>query len=109
MKAFKNVLLTGGYQLLTMIIPLITSPYISRVLGAKGIGTYTFTGSIVSYFVMFAVLGTATYGNREIAYHQKDKHKRSQVFWGINFLSWITALVAILFYFVFIHFYGRFQ
>lgn len=86
-----------------IILPLITAPYISRVLGAEGFGIYAFTGANVQYFVLFAILGTTTYGNREIAYHQSDKAKRSEIFWGITILSWITSAVSIFFFLIFIY------
>ena len=56
--------------ILTLITPLITAPYLSRVLKVEGIGIYSYTASIVTYFVMFAALGTINYGNREISYLQ---------------------------------------
>ena len=63
MKLIKNFILNSSYQLLLIILPLITAPYISRVIGAHGVGIYAFTGANVQYFILFAVLGTATYGN----------------------------------------------
>lgn len=81
-----------------LITPLITTPYTSRVLGADGIGEYSFTASIVSYFTMFAVLGTNTYAQREIAYNQTDKKKRSNIFWEMVLFRSITSIIAIAFY-----------
>ena len=60
----KNFIYNIVYQILIMIIPLITMPYVSRVLGSTGIGTYSYTYSIVYYFMMFAMLGFNNYGNR---------------------------------------------
>lgn len=102
MKVFKNYIYNSAYQLLLVLLPLVTAPYISRVLQPKGVGLNTVTYSIVQYFVLFATLGTATYGVREIALHQKDKRKRSQSFWGINFLSWITSLFSIVAFLIFV-------
>lgn len=102
MRLVKNFFLNSSYQLLLIILPLITAPYISRILGSEGVGIYAFTGANVQYFVLVAVLGTATYGNREIAYHQNDKKKRSEIFWGITFLSWITAAISLFLFFLFL-------
>mgnify|MGYP003231252685 CR=1 FL=1 len=44
-----NYILNTTYQILILIVPLITTPYISRVLGAEGIGVYSYTYSVVSY------------------------------------------------------------
>lgn len=109
MKIYKNFLLSGSYQLLIIILPIITAPYISRTLGVEGVGIYTFTGSVVQYFVMFATLGTATYGNREIAYNQKNKKSRSKIFWGINFLSWITATISLIAFGIFTLLNNKYQ
>ena len=53
-----NYIYNVSYQILTLITPLITAPYLSRVLKADGIGAYSYTYSLVSYFIMFAALGT---------------------------------------------------
>lgn len=100
----KNYIYNASYQVLTLLTPLITTPYLSRVLGADGIGVYSFTASIVAYFTMFAALGTLTYGNREISYLQEDRKARSQVFWEIELLSIITTSISLVAYILFILF-----
>lgn len=62
-----NVAYNMFYQILAIIVPLITSPYLSRVLGVEKIGIDSYTGSVVFYFVIFATLGINNYGNRTIA------------------------------------------
>lgn len=94
----KNYLYNLTYQILTLILPLITTPYVSRVLGAEGIGIYSYTYSIVSYFILFGQLGIALYGKREIAYVQENKEKRKQVFWELVIFRAITLVVAIAIY-----------
>lgn len=103
----KNYIYNASYQVLALITPLITTPYLSRVLEADGIGVYSFTTSIVSYFTMFGVLGTLSYGNREIAYLQEDRKTRSKVFWEVEFLSVITAVIALVAYLFFILFFAK--
>ena len=49
-KVVKNYFYNLSYQILILIIPLITTPYISRVLGAKGIGIFSYTSSILYTF-----------------------------------------------------------
>lgn len=100
----RNYLYNMSYQLLAIIIPIITTPYISRVLGSENIGIYSYTISIVMYFITFGTLGIALYGKREIAYLQKDENKRSKVFWEILIFRCITLIIStILFYFIFIN------
>lgn len=91
-------------QILTLLTPLITTPYISRVIGAEGIGIYSYASSIVTYFALFAALGTATYGQREISYCQDDKKRRSEVFWNNELLCIITTCISLCFYGVFCFF-----
>ena len=61
MKVLRNYLYNAGYQVLAIIVPLITSPYISRVLHASGVGDNAYTNSIIQYFVMFAALAAAVF------------------------------------------------
>ena len=89
----KNYIYNLLYQLLTIFLPLITTPYLSRVLGAKQIGIYGYTTSIVSYFILFGSLGASMYGQREIAYYQDDKKKRSKAFYEIVILRGFTLNV----------------
>jgi O-antigen/teichoic acid export membrane protein len=89
------------YNLLALLLPLITTPYLSRVLGAKQIGIYGYTLSIVTYFILFGSLGVAMYGQREIAYVQDNINARSKKFWEIILLRLITMTISmILFYFL---------
>ena len=63
----KNYFFNLMFQVLNIVAPLITMPYVSRVLGAAGVGEYSYTYSIVSYFLIVASLGTSLYGCREIS------------------------------------------
>ena len=100
----KNYLYNLAYQILVLILPLITTPYISRVLGAENIGIYSYTLSISAYFILFGSLGISLYGQREIAYNQGKKNKCSIIFWEIIILRTITMLISlILYYFIFVN------
>lgn len=96
----RNYLYNVSYQVLVLIAPLITTPYVARILGADGIGIYSYTNSIVSYFLIFAILGTANYGQREISYHQNDIKKRSKAFWEIEIISICTTCLSCLAYII---------
>ena len=98
----KNYIYNLMYQILVMIIPLITTPYLSRVLGAENIGIYGYTLSITTYFILFGSLGVSMYGQREIAYLQDNKKDRSKTFFEILLMKSITlGLSLILFYLCF--------
>lgn len=99
----KNYIYNLIYQILVLILPLITTPYISRVLGAENIGIYSYTLSISAYFILFGSLGIALYGQREIAYNQENKKKYSIIFWEIILLRTITMIISLLvYYFIFV-------
>ncbi len=97
-KVIKNYVYNVLYQLLILIIPLITTPYISRTLGAESIGAHSYTNSIVQYFVLFAGLGMSMYGQREIAYHQTDKKANSKTFFEVTEIKTLTVIVVALVY-----------
>ena len=103
-KLAKNFIYNIIYQVLILILPLISAPYISRILGAEGIGTYSYTYSIVSYFVMFAMLGINNYGNRLIAQTRDDKEKLSINFWSLYILEFIITAIVLIAYIIFITF-----
>ena len=52
----KNYIYRTMYEILVLITPFVTAPYISRVLGADGVGVYSYTYSIMTYFTLFAAL-----------------------------------------------------
>jgi len=83
---------------LLIVAPLITTPYLSRVLGADGIGEVSFAESISSYFVLFATLGITTYGQREISYVQENPEERTRRFWNTKALEVITSIIMLAIY-----------
>ena len=94
----KNFLYNSLYQILVMFIPLITTPYISRVLGAQGVGTYSYAYSIANYFVLFIMLGLNNYGNRTIARVRDNEKKLSKTFWSIYALQLFLGIIINIIY-----------
>ena len=86
------------YQISTIIVPLITLPYVSRIFHASGIGIYSYTLSIVTYFSMFSVLGIAVYGQLEIAKFRDNIEKRSKIFLEIIYTRIILGFIIMLLY-----------
>lgn len=98
----KNYIYNLMYQILILILPLVTTPYVSRILGAENLGIYSYTVSITTFFILFGALGIGLYGQRQIAYQQEDKNKYSITFWEIAFLKCITLGISlVIFYFTF--------
>ncbi len=79
----RNYLYNVICELVTTLIPLLTMPYVTRVLGVGGMGSYQYVQTIASYFVLFANCGVKAYGNRCIAAAKDDPDKRNRVFSGI--------------------------
>lgn len=101
----KNFLYNLIYQILLIILPLITTPYISRVLGADGVGAYTYTYTIANYFVLAAMLGVKNYGNRSIAIVRDNPFELRKVFWEIYSLQFWCSAVSLAVYVIFVLFF----
>lgn len=105
MSVKKNYLYNLTYQILIMILPLITVPYVSRVLLPRGVGTYAYTSSIVSYFALVGMLGIGIYGNKVIAMTRNNKKKMSEQFLSIYFLQLMLTLISITGYLLLVIFF----
>ena len=70
---WKNYLYNFLYKIITLILPLITAPYLARVIGAEGVGIYAYQIAIANYFIMFAKLGILNYGVRNVAAIKSDQ------------------------------------
>lgn len=92
----KNYIYNFISHILTLIIPLITTPYLARIFREAGNGQITFANNIISYFTMLASLGFLTYGQREIAKYQDDAYMRSKTFWEIMIVRGILSVVSFL-------------
>lgn len=96
MNAVLNIIKTVS----VIIFPLITFPYISRVLDVDSIGKYNFSASIISYFTLIAGLGVNNYAIREGAQYRNDRNKISRFVsevYSINIVSSIVAYMLLFF------------
>jgi len=98
-----NFIYSTIYQLLLIITPLITSPYVSRTLGSEGLGIFSYTYSVANCFALVGMLGVTNYGNRTIAAVQRDKAKRSNVFWNIFTLQALITVFVIFVYIIYVY------
>lgn len=98
----KNFIYNLMYQLLVLIVPIVVSPYLSRVIGASGIGIYSYTYSIVYYFMILTLLGINNYGNRTIAKVRNDSKKLSKTFWSIYVFQLTLGLFMVFLYLIYI-------
>lgn len=104
----KNYIYNFISQILSLIIPLITTPYLARIFHETGSGQIAFANNIISYFTMFANLGFLIYGQKAIARCQDDTYERSKTFWEIILLRSMFAIVSfvILLITMFLGLYG---
>lgn len=97
----KNFLYNVAYQILILLLPLITAPYISRTLGATAAGIYSYTNSVAYYFLMAAMLGISNHGNRSVAAVRNNPEKLKRVFSSIYMLQICTFSIAIAAYIIY--------
>ena len=94
-----NMLLNSIRGALGVFFPIITFPYVSRVLGVEVLGKYNFSQSVVSYFILIAGLGVTNYATRTGAQYRKDSEKydifASQVF-SINVISTLISYLILI-------------
>lgn len=102
MRIIKNFLYNASYQIFLLLIPLLTTPYLARVLGPHGVGINSYTNSVMQYFVIFGCLGTNLYANRKIAFVRDDRKKLSNTFWEIFILRVIMLTISFITFMLFI-------
>lgn len=91
----KNSIFMVIYEIAVYLAPFITAPYVARVLGTYGTGIYSYSFSIVSYFVIFVQLGVSLYGRREIA-SCLTREKKTQTFWAIWTIETIMFVFSLI-------------
>ena len=94
----KNYIYNTCYQVFSVLLPLITVPYISRTLGVEGVGYYAYTAAYTQYFILVGMLGITLYGRREVAYVNNDKKKLSYIFCNIYTVQITTMTLAYITY-----------
>lgn len=101
-KIAANYLYNAAYQILTMLTPIITAPFLARTLGSEGLGVHNYTYSIVYWFILFGMMGVSMYGGKEIAKVSNDRKKLSTKFSEIftfQFLNMLISLIIFMFAF----------
>ena len=96
----KNYLYNTIWNILKIIFPLITFPYVTRVLGPEMLGKVYFADSFLGYFIMFAMLGIPIYGLREIAKCRDNKEILSKTVNEILLINLFSMLIAVALFFI---------
>ena len=103
----KNIIYQMIYEILIIILPFATSPYISRVFGANGLGEYSYTYNIAGYFVLFAMLGIKNYGNRTIAKKRDNVDALNKNFSNILAIHLIVSVLCVLAYILYVQLFAE--
>lgn len=101
----KNIAYQLLYQIIILVIPLVLSKYVTHIINKDTLGVYSYSYSIASYFVLFAMLGIQKYGTRAISQVKDDKIQLRKVFWGLYLVHAIVSVLCLICYFLFCAFY----
>lgn len=101
-KVVQNYLYNLSYQIVITVLPIITTPYLTRVLGADNLGIARYVESIATLFTVFGLLGMVWYADRAIAYKRNSKQEMSKCFWEIFILRMLLLLGTLIIYMLFI-------
>lgn len=92
----KNAILNGIKSMMSLLFPLISFPYVSKVLQVENLGKYNFANSIISYFILISALGISTYSIREGAKLRDTPEKISEFASEVFSINLISTLIAYL-------------
>lgn len=109
MQVIKNYVYNASYQVFVLLVPLVTIPYLARILGPTGVGINSYTNSVIQYFILFGSIGVNLYGNRQVAFIRDDKDALSRTFYEIFFMRMLTILIAYLFFLIFLVLTSQYQ
>ena len=101
-KIVKNYIYSNIYQLILVVTPLITTPYLTRAMGAEVLSINSWTANIVQWFVLFGIMGINKYGNREIAKVRDNQEQLSRTFIEIFLMQISTLAISSIVYLVYI-------
>lgn len=88
---YSSILTTANY-----IFPLLTYPYVSRVLGVNNIGVCNFIDGIINYFVLFSMMGISILGIREVATNKNNPEKLQKTFSSLLTINSITTIIGLV-------------
>lgn len=103
-----NYILSVAINMASYIFPLITYPYVTRILGVEGIGKVSFAETAASYFVLFTTLGIPTYGIRACAAVRDNKRELAKVTKELLTISLIMMIISLTFFAALIFFLPQF-
>lgn len=97
----KNYLYNTLYRIFFIIVPLVTTPYIARVLSPNEVGINSYVSSVINIFTTIGLLGLSNYSVREIAYVRHDKEKTNRTFFELFFIRLLLFILTVIVYLTF--------
>lgn len=101
----KNFLYQVLYNFITMVLPLVTTPFLSRALLETALGEFTYSRSIASYFVVFSMMGIVKYGQRIISQNSDSNNELRKSFWSLFSIHVIFSLIGLITYILIVSFF----
>lgn len=98
-----NFLLNTTRMLLGIVFVLLTTPYVTRVLGVENLGKVDYINSVITYFLLFTALGIPNYGLREVARCREDKRKLSKIVFELGIILFITTIIGYVVLLIFLY------
>ena len=103
----KNAAYNVAYRLFSVLLPLVTAPYLSRTVGPEGVGLYSRAWSISYIFCLAAMLGLNDYGVRAIARVRDDRKQLDRTFSALWQMQLMVAGVMLVFWFVYVFVFAQ--
>ena len=98
MSTRKNAAYNVAYRMFSVLLPLVTAPYLSRTVGTEGVGLYSLAWSVSYVFCLIGMLGLNDYGVRTIAQARDNREELDRTFSGIWQMQLMVAGVTLLFW-----------
>lgn len=92
-----NYIFNLANRIVVLVIPLITTPYLTRVLGANELGIFNYANTIASYYLMVSMMGMTILGNKKVSL-ARGEEKENEVFSKLLFVQVINSLISIVLY-----------
>ncbi|MBV7389863.1 MULTISPECIES: oligosaccharide flippase family protein [Enterococcus] len=97
-KTIKDIMYNAVYQVFLIILPLLTTPILSRRIGSEGLGIYGYVFSIAQFLITVIAIGMSPFRIRNIAKVKNDREKLTSQFWNLYAMQFLIGLISILFY-----------
>jgi len=107
-RLLSNFFSLSGIKMASYVLPLITVPYLVRVLGVEKFGLIAFAQAIIQYFVLFTDYGFGLSATKQIAEHKEDKKHISEIFSSVLMIKLLLLLVSVILLTVFVFSFERF-